>query len=661
MQKSLWKNIFAASWFQTCIEVCFILLLSLIPLLWLKNDQIVLGHDSGFRTSMSEYYHDLFYSWNPTMGLGQDWSINKGFLVTQIPEVSFSILFGSLSMGQRAAFVFWFAAIGLAMYTALRYFFKQTEAWILRLFGSTSYMLNFFLLQGWFITERAKFSLFAALPLGFLLLYKTLDGKKDLLKNSILFGLTFFFFNGGGSPPLFGSILMVYTTTFLFLTARNVLENGWQELLHSLKVAVSFLFFVVLLNAFWLMPLVTLIAGQYSEAISTFSYGNVENIFVWEKVVSQYASFVHLFRLQGVPEWYNNYLHMYAKYFISYPLLITLSFVPVSMILFMASRLKKFALPKKENQLIYLFLTLLCVSLFFTAGSHPPLGELYKFLLVHVPGFTLFRSAFYKFGSGLWFSMSFLMSFSLYHILLRVKKKKWLYRTLASLSLLMLVMYHFPYFSSDFFDFNVPFTTKITLPEHVTQASDYFEKQSKTAYRTLLVPPHASDLQVDSYNWGFWSFDTLPLVTAQRSFISNTPYAPPVVDELYTAVEQNDSDHFTALTQMLNINQLLWRGDVLYTDKDVDSSKLTFMKNNVSSFHEVTLDKTFNAWEVYSIPVASESSLFKVANSVVFSNSVEIPVVDLLSPTTTMIQLPIVYGNTLSESQKESITPFTSE
>ena len=46
-------------------EVLIIFFLSLTPLLWLKDNQIIIGHDSGFRLDIWEYFKNLFYSWSP--------------------------------------------------------------------------------------------------------------------------------------------------------------------------------------------------------------------------------------------------------------------------------------------------------------------------------------------------------------------------------------------------------------------------------------------------------------------------------------------------------------------------------------------------------------------------------------------------------------------
>src|SRR3989338_8830772 len=183
-------------------EIFIIFVLSLTPLIWLKDNQIILGHDTGFRLNYLDHFRNLFYSWSSTSNFGVDWTILKGFLITQAPETFLSWLFNSLATGEKISFILWFFVIGISMYVFINNFFPKKEFCIFRLFSSVFYMYNFFLLQGWFIVERAKFSLFAALPLGLLIIYKLLNKEINLVKGTILFSFIFFFLNVGGNPTL---------------------------------------------------------------------------------------------------------------------------------------------------------------------------------------------------------------------------------------------------------------------------------------------------------------------------------------------------------------------------------------------------------------------------------------------------------------------------
>jgi hypothetical protein len=325
-QSLRWLKVIPHHW-----EILILFVLSWTPFFWYGNDQIVLGHDSGYRLDMWKYLQSLWFSWNPTLGFGADWTINKGFLITQLPEVLFTQLTGSLSIGQRLSFVLWFFLIGMGMYLFVRRFFSEEKWRIFRLSASVMYVYNFFLLQGWFITERAKFSLFAALPVGLLLAYQSFVEQKHVLRNALLFGFLFFVLNGGSSPPLFGAVLITYAVTWLYGVWIATTRAGWKNFFRILvqKVGIAILFFIPLslFNAYWVVPQALLLKEQYSSSLS--SIGGIEEILAWERVVSASASFANLFRLQGIPDWYDMPSHTYSGYFLSNTGLIVLSFFPL--------------------------------------------------------------------------------------------------------------------------------------------------------------------------------------------------------------------------------------------------------------------------------------------------------------------------------------------
>ena len=150
-------------------ELLILCALSLLPLFWLKPGEVVMGHDSGFRINVLSYYKSLVYAWNPVVNFGVDWQLYKGFLLTQLPEFIGTIITGSWGIGQRMIMVFWFIAIQASMYVLVQTIKPEKEHWVFRLSASIFYAFNFYILQAWFIVERAKFSLYAALPLSILL------------------------------------------------------------------------------------------------------------------------------------------------------------------------------------------------------------------------------------------------------------------------------------------------------------------------------------------------------------------------------------------------------------------------------------------------------------------------------------------------------------
>ncbi len=640
------------------LEVLFILLLSLTPLLWLKGNEVVLGHDAGFRLNPLEHIKNLLYSWNPINNFGADWSLFKGFLVAQVPETVFTSLTGSLSQGQKLSFIFWFFIMGISMYIFIKNFFPQKKFWIFRLFSSTFYMFNFFLLQAWFMAERAKFSLFAALPLGLLVLYKTLSKEYSLLKGMVLFSFIFFLLNGGGSPANYGAIILTYSLAFFYLTFTNFVRGGLREIFFSIKTAILFFVGFLFINAYWILPQVYLAKTGFGEKLA--AVGGIEGVLAWEKTVGRSASFINLFRLQGMPNWYGGE-HSYSSYFIENPLLIFLSFIPVTVIFLGLLYHRRFEENVRKDKLFYLILLIFLVGAVFTAGSRPPLGFVYIFLIKYVPGFAIFRTAFYKFAPAFWFTFIFLTGYYLNLFILRFVKKKVIFNTIGVLAITFILAYHFPYFVGDFFAWNKPFSTKVQVPKYVEEMSEYVNSFTEATSRILLLPPLDQGFQNDSYDWGFWSLDPLPRLAMNRSIVANDTDFPSIVSDIYKALEQDDEQSFLYLSGITGVNHVLWRDDVLYSDKETTSEELSFLENRLVNTSGASKAYESGEWRLYDISSAHYLPLFYTPAAITYSQSRPQAMPDLLEISDDVKRRSFVFSESLAGKRFGRIISFADE
>ena len=585
---------------QNYWEVFTIFLLSLTPLLWLRHGEVILGHDSGYRLDPFGYLQTLWYSWDHSSGFGVDVTGSKGFLIAQLPEALLVRLTHSLSLGQTLSFVFWFFIIGISMYVCVRAFFPDRKYWIMRLLSSVGYMYNLFLLQGWFITERAKFSLFAALPLVFVICWSTLRGTYSILKGSLLFGFTLFLLNGGGSPPLFGGILITVGVLVLVdiaegISRRQGLARAWRVV----RMVFSMTCFTVLFNAYWVVPQLYQAYRQYGTRL--LSAGGFGGILAWESYVSVLASFSNLFRLQGIPDWYNNRLHQYTAFY-NQPILILLSFLPMLSFTYVLVRRDWWVEFKQKYHLLGTMVAIWFVGLIFTAGSHSFAGFIYTAFMRYVPGFAIFRTSFYKFGPALWFSAIVLFSLSATVILIQLVRSKILYGLTGIILLLGLLLYHYPYFFTNFFLWSAPFTTKVQIPNYVTDISSYINTTyGKEKPRILLLPPIDTSFHTDSYEWGFWGLDLFTRLSLSSPTVANDIDLP-IVRAMYNAIYDDNMKLFTTLAKQAGITKLLWRGDVLYSDKATTSNDFSSMKKAVDASSEVKEEKQYGKWTLYTLP-----------------------------------------------------------
>lgn len=583
---------------QKIIEVFLLFLLSLPPLIWLWDRSIILGHDSGFRLKYLDYYRDLFFSWNPYVGFGADLSLNKGFLLTQLPETFFIYVFQDINTGQIISSIFWFFMIGFSMYLFTKSLFSKSEQWPIRIFSSLLYMYNFFVLQGWFISERAKFSLIIALPLVLLVLWKLFQEKWSPLRSGVIIGLTLFLFNGGGSPPLFGAVLLSSGLVFLVLAFFCLKKNWRRGLLYSIKSIGFIVFFTLLFNMYWLVPQAYLAFTTYGTTLS--GQGGVEGILAWEAVVTKFASMNNLLRLQGVPDWYENPIHPYARIFLNNPALIAFSFYPFFMIasgLFFYSSLKT---KYKNDLLMFIVLLLVVIGLLFSAGSHEPFGIMYKQLLLHVPGFAIFRSAFYKFGPVLWFSVSFLFGYMIFVLKERFKKNRKIVLGIYGITGVYLVLFAFPFYNPSFFDWHEHFSTRVKIPDYVFQMNDHINKEDDENGRILLLPGSVSG--ADQYAWGFWSLDSLPRISLNRSIVSNDMTIRDL-DPLYAKIYSEDTQSVRDMLSLLQVDHILVRNDI-FEENGVPFSYADYAAKLTDIDGELV---TYGKWQYFSLNSISNS------------------------------------------------------
>ncbi len=637
--KRLFRNI-------KLLEIALLFELSLTPLLWLSNNYIIFGHDSGFRLNPLQHLINLFYSWNPAMNFGADWSIFKGFLITQFPETIFTLLTGSLSDGQKLTFIFWFFLVGISMYIFINSFYSEKKFWTFRILGSVFYMYNFFILQGWLIAERAKFSILAALPLGFLIVYKTLNKEYSILKGVILFSFLFLFFNGGGVPPLYGSVILIYGLTFAYCTALNFMKNGFKEIFFSLKLTLYLIVSFLLINAYWVLPQLNLIFNDYAAKLS--SLGGVNNILLWADIISKNSSIVNILRLQGMADWYDNPMHPYSKFYLNNPLLIALSFLPITVIIvgfFIGKNYEK----KTNNKLVDPMFIFLVVGTVLTAGTHPPFEPLYSFFINSIPGFAIFRSPFYKFGPLVWFSLIFLFAYYAHLLLYKFVKRKIIYNVLGLSFIIFILLYHFPFFTINFFNWNEPFTTKVKIPTYVEDMSNYINSQTPAFSRILLLPPLDS-YGGDGYYWGYWSLDPLPELTTNRNILArtDTKASDDMLISMYISIFSKDEKSFLYFSDIYGINKILWRDDILYMDKITSSRDFSIFKADLNSFKSVNLEKRIGEWSLYDIRSENLSPLV-YAQKTTIESDLELPAISFkeINPTKYIASVKNVRGSYL--------------
>lgn len=576
------------------LELFFILFLGLTPLLWFKGNDVILGHDAGLTLLPVSHFLDRLSVWTERFGFGSDQTYAlPGFFIHGFEALVASFGF-NLQNIQKIVFIFWFVLPGLSMFYLGKKMEKELSIKNFALPASIFYMFNHFLLQGWFIAERTKFSVYIALPLVIAFLFDWENGKRSIFKTSAFIALTLFLFNGIGSLPLFGGFILAILTFLLFYFIKGFSK---ERIISLFKLIFFTGLFSLVVNAYWLVPLIKFVSSSYSSVLK--SVGGIGGVVTWIDYISQTTSVSNILKLQGIPEWYQNPLHPYSNYFLNNPLLIIIaSLLPI--IAFLPLFLIK---DNKQRKYILFFSFLALVSVIFIAGSHPPFGTLYIILVNFVPGFAAFRTPFYKFASAIWFSYSILIAFTISYFLQRIEiKNKKVSNVLLLIFCVSIILYSFPFLNGSFFDYmKGKRSMRVDVPQYVFDFGKWSQSKERIDARTLVLPPPDAGGKVEVYTWGYWSLSPLSSLLTNAPLLNLGPYMSDSDSEILTtlyAMMKNNNPNWKNLAKLLGIQSFLLRKDFAYDYEGSKTDNPDDYKNALSD-SDVRLVKKFGKWEVY--------------------------------------------------------------
>ena len=583
---------------KTIIDLIFIFVLSLTPLLWFKGNLIMGGHDLIFPLNPSLFLEGRFLTWI-SHNFGQSQTLIIGTIPIHFIDAFPSILGFSLQTTQKIVYVFWFFAMGVSAY------FLAKTINNTRVFKLTSVVLllfNFFLLNGWFIGERTKFSAYVALFLILAVFIKVYKGELKVIKGAIYNALIFFFFNAGGlfGISLYGGFALTLVTFIVFFSFLSIIRKQFIIVKKIFQLLILSGIGFVFVNAYYLLPALSQVFTQYS--VGMIVHGGVTGFIDWASEISAFASYSNIFRLQGIAEWYDNPFHPYSWIYIHNMWFILASFIWPVLTLLTVYFYKK----REKVEIILYFFFLYLVSIIFTAGTHPPFGFIYTFLMNHVPGFIIFRSPYFKFAPALFLSSSFLIAYFFDYL----KGRKRLIFT--SLFIIVVLLYHFPYFAGNFFEWRKGYSTRVEVPAYVYEFGKWINNEKKDDSRVLVLPPNDPAFQYNVYDWGYLSFQSLPTLISNKSVVINNDQLNneerTLLMSLYSAIENDNQTLSDKLLSVLGIHYI-----VLEKDKVIDSG--ASISSDIRVYEEFAFSngkllKSFGKWSVYELEQSSLPSIY---------------------------------------------------
>lgn len=584
-------------------DLVLIVILGLIPLLWFSNGTIILGHDAGLTLDPVANFIDRLFVWTQRFGIGTDQSfaLLGAFLIHGL-EAFLAWLGFTLAVQQKIQFVFWFVLPGLTMYFLVYKIWPEKR--YLPVIASIVYMINYYLVQAWFIAERTKFSIYAGFPLFTYFLLSYFLGRMSLVKSVIFAGLTISILNGGGSFPLYGGLIITVLTIYVYFGILHFEKKTFLKIVYF-SAGVSLIYFF--LNAYWVIPYVFYILGFYGRDLALA--GGPEGALGWAGYISQGATFFNLFRGQGIPDWYLNQYHAFAQNFFTNPLFVTLSFTyPILAYLSLF-----FVKEKKTKLLIYLLVILSLVALVFTAGPRSQIGIIYKTLALYLPGFAIFRSAYYKFGYAFWFAYAILIGVSLDYIFSRMQGRlpKNLAIFFASIAIItvaiFILFYHYPLLNGSFFDYSrepsKELTTRIKIPEYILEFGKWTNRQNPDV--RYLIVPELSESGYVAYKWKYWSVAPLNSLLSRHSFVQNTLLLPiserVLISKMYQNFLKEDFESFLDFAEVFAINGIVLQKDFDWKNISWGTTDPAIYEKILERNPNFKLEKTFGEWRVYSI------------------------------------------------------------
>lgn len=592
------------------------LLVFFIPVLllinnWFASGDVIVGHDSGF--SLNARY-DLqkksFTWWEDDFGKDGTYYISSQFIhVIDLVSTKLADIEGG---GNGYVVFFWFSVMFFAMLPLSLYIGKKISSPYITVFLPIFFIFNFFLFQSIFIFERTKYSLLVSLPLFLYFTFLVEDKKIPLQIAAILTSITLFFFNGGGwvGAPLYGGIILAGVTFVIFISIETVIIRKFELFKRIATFFALSVILTVLLDAYSILPAV------YVQMFSNESpLANIGGEQIWVGMVSAGASFLNLFRMQGIPDWYSSFStinpnHPYGTLYLTNSFLIFLSFL-IPIIAFLALL---FARKSSEKRYVYYFAFLALIGMAFTSGSHPPFGWLYLYLYEHVPFFWLFRSPFYKFAPGYIFSMSLLLSFTLSLFISKIasRMKGNSLQRYTQIAFCVLIIFgwfsfHFVFFDKEIFStWQKGFSTLVSIPPYVRDFEKWTnEGDLQDNSRILLLPPINNQWNADTYKWGYWSLEPLPRLLTNKAIVVNDTQLKDneneIVSHLYKEIEKGDEKAVIDIAHWLNISYFFVREDAIFNFIKGQAIEGSLYENKLRKMPSIKLVKIFGPWKIYKL------------------------------------------------------------
>lgn len=571
------------------LHFLIISLLSLTPIIWFfgMDGFLINGLDTNFPLDPLIWFKRRFFIWNSLVNGGQNFSSSVSGIFFHLIQVIPYLLGFNLQAVELISFIFWFSAICFSAYVFITSILPKKK--LAAITFVVLYSFNIYLFNTWENIKVSNLALVVGLPLFLSILIRIKDGKISIGKFLVFTTLSSLLVSGSGINPAYFIVLIgscVIYSLFAFLDLR-----GTQKKISFLIESFLFLTLVCLTNFFWLFPTVQhLLFSQKVVNLSDLGFTN------WLYSLSENTSLLNVIRFQGAWDWYAKdisgmplYIPYAANYFYRLP------FVVFSFVLFAIS-LVSLILRQEKMRYIYAFFALLAsLGIFFGVGSHPPTGEIYIFLIKHVPFLPFFRSPWYIFTPYV------ILSFSALAVLLydyfdertegtRNYSKVLLWFCLATF-FLGHMLYSYPLWMGKIFRSNRSDSFYVKFPDYLWDSARWLS-ESNQSDRLITYP----DDQLEQFKWGYRGTDSITGLFSNKEFFTPTfnqgnKSIGLLMEKFYSHVKRQELGSAVSIMKFLGANVILNKTDALTLSPQLNES-----------IEKITKTTTIGLWKFHEVP-----------------------------------------------------------
>jgi len=567
-----------------------VFVLGLTPIIWFagKGNILINGVDTNFPLNPLIWFIRRFYVWNNVLNAGADFSSSSAGLFFHLVQTVPYILGFKLQIVELISLLFWFLLIVGSSYFLSRVILPKR--FLPQFLFTFLYSFNVYLFNTWENVKVTNLSLTAGIPLALgilILLDKGKMARKSGFFLSILAGVVL---SGTGiNPSYFLSFFLVIFFYFLGSIISSP-RAKITKLINPLLVLST----IIIVNVFWIFPTLNYVIKGVSIGGSIDKLGFTN----WIDSLSENTSLFNILRLQGAWDWYSvdlvTGLPLYIPYALNYfyrlPFIIFSLIAPILAILSLIFR-------KKANSYLYLsFSIMLLVGVFLGAGTHPPTGVVFRFLLSHVPFFSLFRSPWYIFTPlvtlayaglvGLLFDYIFEVLETRRHNIGRI-----LLGLLGTVLIVGNLLYCYPLVTGKIFRPGRSDGFYVGFPEYIFAAAKWLNEDTDDK-RIISYP----DDEIENFKWGYRGIESILHLFTNREIIFSSLNAPNsavsrLVKEFYWRLKRQELDSALKIAGKLNAS-------IIFEKKDQGSLSPPIPPGISRNFEF----KQFGEWFFYRLP-----------------------------------------------------------